>query len=190
MTSVELATSSCAVTVPDQPLNAEPPASARRGQIWAWVPALILVGLLGTQLLVLRNVLDDPTFAIEHDYYQQALDWDAHRARQRSSSALGWQSHASAEVSPGTASAKLLVRLSNARGEALRGARLSLVAFHNARAAHPLQLAAAEVAPGLYEAELGDARPGLWELRLHVVRGADVYDEIVRIDVGPAKGSR
>lgn len=185
MTPVELSTSSAVVTVPGQPLNAEPPAPARRGQIWAWVPMLILVGLIGTQLVVLRNVLDDPTFAIEHDYYQQALDWDAHRARQRSSGALGWKSNASAETSPGTASAKLQVRLSNAGGEALRGARLSLLAFHNARAAHPLQLEAEETAPGLYEAELGDARPGLWELRLHVVRGPDVYDERVRIEVGP-----
>ena len=61
------------------------------GRVWAWVPALLLGGLLGTQLTVLHYVLEDPSFALESDYYRKAVSWDAQRELERASAALGWQ---------------------------------------------------------------------------------------------------
>jgi nitrogen fixation protein FixH len=152
------------------------------GRIWAWVPALLLGGLLGTQLFVLRSALDDPSFSTEEDYYRKAVDWDTHMTRERQSLALGWLATAQVSASPGARSA-LSVRLRDAHDAAVSLAGVRAVAFHNARAAHPLALALVESKPGEYGADLGAARPGLWELRLSVTRGADSYETTVRFEV-------
>ena len=153
------------------------------GRLWAWVPALLLVALVGTQLVVLARVLEDPSFAIEKDYYQQAVDWDAHQARERRSRALGWQATAAADPVPASGVTRLSVRLTDARGQALVGAQLSILAFANTRSAQGIQEVLKETTPGRYEASLGRARSGLWEVRLHAVRGADVYEAVLRLDI-------
>jgi FixH protein len=157
--------------------------SVQAGRLWSWVPALILVSLVGTQLLVLARVLDDPSFAIEKDYYQQAVDWDAHQARQRRSRTLGWQATALADAVAASGLTRLRVRLTDAAGQALVGAQLSILAFANTRSAQGIRQVLRETTPGDYEASLGRARAGLWEVRLNAVRGVDVYEEVFRIDL-------
>ena len=164
------------------------PESASRA--WAWAPLVLLVGLIGTQLVVLGNVLHDPAFATEPDYYQKGVDWDASQAQKRQSSALGWQSalHAESLAVPGHT--LLRVRLDDAHGRALVGARLRATAFHNARAARAFELRFEETAEGSYDEDLGSARAGLWELRLHATRGADSYDRVFRLDLEPVQAAR
>ena len=158
------------------------------GGIWPWVPALLLATLIGTQMTVLVSVLDDPTFATEPDYYRKAVDWDARMARQRQSRALGWAARASVE-SPSPDARELMVHLVDARGLGVSGARLRATALHNARAASPLELAPREVSPGVYRADLGPARPGLWELRLAAQRGEDSYDTTLRFELEPTRSA-
>ena len=156
---------------------------SRRGAgLWPWVPALILVSLLGGQLVVLSSTLDDPTFATERDYYRKAVDWDARMARQRESQALGWSSSARL-VRSASGGARLLVRLTDAHGQPIGGAALRATAFHNARAAQPLELTLREAERGSYEAELGHVRPGLWEVQLSAERDHAEYESTLRVDV-------
>jgi nitrogen fixation protein FixH len=157
------------------------------GRIWPWVPGLLLVGLLGTQLTILGSALDDPTFATEDDYYRKAVDWDAHMQRERQSLALGWRASARVLGSP-SAGSTVSISLLDAHGNPLSSARVHGTAFHNARAAHPLALELTESQPGEYAADLGVARPGLWELRLSVALGSDSYETTLRFDV-PGRGS-
>jgi nitrogen fixation protein FixH len=170
-------------------LGAHDGSRAGEGRFWAWVPGCILVGLLGAQLVVLANVLDDPASAVERDYYQKALDWDAHQARQRQSHALGWQVLSSTVVAPRSGDARLRVRLLDASGSAVAGARIDVLGFPNARSSQIRQLVLAEVSPGAYEAELGPARAGLWEFRLNAVRDADVFEQALRLEL-PLRGKR
>jgi nitrogen fixation protein FixH len=157
------------------------------GRIWPWVPGLLLVGLIGSQLAILGSALDDPTFATEDDYYRKAVDWDAHMARERQSIALGWS--ATARISDSTPlGSAVSVRLLDARGSALTAAQVHAVAFHNARAAHPLRLELRESEPGEYAADLGAAKPGLWELRLAATHGSDSFETTLRFEV-PGRGS-
>jgi nitrogen fixation protein FixH len=150
------------------------------GRLWPWIPALLLGSLIGVQMTVLAFVLDDPTFATEEDYYRKAVDWDARMLRQRQSQALGWTAELSvASTRPHPVS----LQLRDARGNAVSNARVNAVAFHNARARHPLVLALEEVSPGLYHVELGAVRPGLWELRLRASRGRDHHETTHRFEV-------
>jgi len=154
------------------------PASS--GRLWAWVPAGILVSLLGAQLTVLHFVLDDPSFALEPDYYKKAMAWDARREAERQSLALGWQSELS--VSPtGEASRMMLrVRLRDLDGSAMSGATLQVTAFANARASGVHESELREISPGVYEGELPSGRPGLWEFRLQAQRGKDTFQQVLR----------
>lgn len=151
------------------------------GRIWAWVPVLLLGGLLGTQLTVLHYVLDDPSFALESDYYRKAVSWDAQREAERASAALGWS--ARLEATPGAQSTQLRVQLRDASGGALAGASVRVQAFANARAARQFELELRELAPGSYSGELPSAADGLWEFRVRATRGAARFAQIVRLSV-------
>jgi nitrogen fixation protein FixH len=163
--------------------------AARAGRLWAWVPAGILVALLGTQLCVLASVLDDPAASVERDYYQKGLDWDAHQARQRQSQALGWKLVASTDSVPASGHVRLQVLLRDAAGHELSGVRVSVIGFPNARANQIQDLVLQEAAPGRYVVELGPARPGLWEFRLQAVRGADAFEQAFRLDLPAESGA-
>ena len=178
-----------ALGVPD----ASPPRDSRRpsfrlpARVWPWVPALLLVSLLGTQLAVLSSALDDPSFASEPDYYRKALDWDTRQARARQSQALGWTVRAAVD---GRMSATRVVSLSlaDARGVTIDGAALSAIAFPIARAGQARELAFREVAPGLYRAELGVARLGIWELRCSATRGHEHFESTLRFEIEAGVG--
>jgi len=156
-------------------------------RLWPWVPGLLLTALIGTQLWVLSSVLDDPSFATEQDYYRKAVSWDAHMEQTRRSRALGWHARARVE-NPEPGQARLEVELVDAQGRGISGAQLNAVAFANTRAAQPRELGLGEAAPGRYRAELGRARPGLWEVRLEATRGDDRYETKLRFEVFQAGG--
>lgn len=162
----------------------DPPQTSRftLGRLWPWIPAILLTTLIGAQMTVLASVLDDPTFATERDYYRKAVDWDARRATERRSQALGWTARAGVEARSPNVN-PLTVRLVDAHGAAVSGARVHASTFHNARAAHARELALSEVSPGLYGADLGPARPGLWELRLAAERGPDSFEATLRFEL-------
>lgn len=164
-------------------------ASLSSGRWWAWAPALILGGLLGAQLIVLSQVLHDPGFAIERDYYQKAVDWDSARAREQKSRELGWR--AKCGVTPPSASkgAVFHLELEDARGGPVGGARVHVSAFHNARAGRFVELSLREVQPGVYEAELPPGKSGAWEFRISAARHAEVFEQTVRLDRSLAEGS-
>lgn len=161
--------------------TASPSAPAAR--FWACVPALLLVSLIGAQLLVLSRVLHDPAFATEEDYYRKAVDWDAQRARQRQSDALGWQALLSTDSSLEARLTRVRARLTDASGNALTGLRVSALGFHNARSAQTADAALKEVSRGDYAAELPSLRPGVWEFRLRAARGDDVHEQVFRLEV-------
>jgi len=179
---------------PTLDLHPSPPNDSRskfvrwRTAVWPWVPALLLTSLIGMQLAVLSSTLDDPTFATEADYYRKATDWDAQQARARQSQALGWTARARVEASAGAGHA-LSVSLEDARHAAIDGAEVRAIAFHNARAGQPRELILPELSPGVYRAELGAARAGVWELRLSAKRDPDRYETTLRFEIDPAGGS-
>ena len=157
------------------------PASS--GRFWAWVPAGILVSLLGAQLIVLHFVLDDPSFALEPDYYKKAMAWDARREAERQSLALGWQSEFSVTPSGKASRMRLRVRLRGPDGSQISGAALRIVAFANARASGVQESELRESSPGVYEGEISSGRPGLWEFRLQAQRGKDTFQQVLRREI-------
>jgi nitrogen fixation protein FixH len=152
--------------------------------IWRFVPAVLLTLMVGGLVLMAVIAADDPSFAIEKNYYQKAIAWDAHRLQESENNRLGWKLEASiVDVESGV---ELALRLEDRDGQPIRGARLELEAFHNARAAEVLSVSFNEQEIG-YRARLPIRRSGLWELRFVAVRGADRFTLVERREIEVAR---
>jgi nitrogen fixation protein FixH len=160
------------------------------GKPWFWPAAIGFILCLGVGanvvLLVVAN--SDPSFAVEEDYYQKGLDWDAKRAQDARNEALGWHLDLAAVAAVGeeTPSLELTVALRDPDRVAVDGAALTIEAFPLARSATVDRAAFRAVGGGLYRASLPFRRPGLWEFRIRVERGDDVFTWLTQKDVeGP-----
>jgi len=149
-----------------------------------------IVGVLGVTVaanLVLLYAAGDRNGAVvERDYYRKGLAWDSTLALRARSAALGWR--ADAAIDPlRDRTARVTVTLAGADGAPVRGAALVVSAIHNTRADRPVTGALQEEAPGRYAGTLALDRPGLWELRLEAVRGADRFETSVTAEPGAAR---
>jgi hypothetical protein len=157
---------------------------SRAGAIWAWVPALLLAAMfigLGAMAYI---AIDDPSFALESNYYDKAVHWDQSQQRARDSRALGLNLALSAPLAL-SETGKVTVQLSvtDRKRLAFSGADVALDAFPNAYANRVQRLILREIKPGLYVGELSQGVRGLWELRVIVTQGALRYDQVLRADV-------
>jgi nitrogen fixation protein FixH len=129
----------------------------------------------------------DEAFAVEPDYYRKAVNFDDEMALRAASLALGWIVDPTLELgtpdTPGTVSA--VVRDSS--GALVTGARVELLAMHNARASRQLTATLAEGEAGRYRAPLDAQRPGEWELRFLVTRGSERFAVRARVDAAPGR---
>lgn len=156
---------------------------------WKWAPVALLGSLLsglGTMVFIATG---DPSFAVEPEYYQKALDWDRERAQQANNERLGYQLTVSVRA-PGAGGAReLVLQFVDAAGQPIHGASVEVSAFHNARAAEIVRRRLVERDPGIYVQELPLKRLGLWELRFVTQRSGVRFTHVARVDV-TAHGSR
>ncbi|TWT41699.1 FixH [Phycisphaerae bacterium RAS1] len=173
---------------PQTPTLAPPPA---RPAVWFW-PALVFA-LLGMQVVICGAIIyasnTDPTFAVEPDYYQKSLNWDAAQAQQRAQNALGWtlSLDVSSTATP-LGQRQLRCRLADRDGQPLEGAAVSAEAFHHARGNERTRIDFTAAAPGSYEAAALLRKPGVWEFRFDVRRGEQSFVITQTIDVRQAIG--
>jgi nitrogen fixation protein FixH len=137
-----------------------------------WFP-LMLVGLLlvsvGANIYLIVRATNDPSFAVEPDYYAKAVAWDELQAERARSEELGWA------MSVAAGHDALEVELRDALGRPVDGAEVEVVAFHNARASERIEARLRPRGRGIYEVERSFPRPGLWEYRFTAVRGDDKF---------------
>lgn len=160
------------------------PGRHRKGGHWPYLIVALLAVSLSANLALLVLAVDDPSFAVEPDYYEKAMAWDARRAQERRNEELGW----SLELKVGAArslpgSRRIEVLLLDREGLTIEDATVRLETFHNARAGNILETTLAAEGEGRYAALLPLRRPGLWEFRFVVERGEETYTETLLRDV-------
>ena len=144
----------------------------------------IIVGALTVHALAWIAVAvlatSNPSYAVEEDYYDKAVAWDAKRQQDAVNADLGWQLIADVEppALPG-APAVVQVTLVDAAGRPIDGATVDLEMFHNARADLILRERLAGDGAGRYSCELPMRRNGRWEMRFDVRRGAERFTAVV-----------
>lgn len=159
-----------------------------KGRLWpvALVSVLALTVLANLAMWI---VAADPNgSAVEPDSYRKALAWDRAQEQGAMNRALGWKVSARFASGAGTtAPTALEVSLVDAAGRPLEGARVGVIAIHNALAAHPVALTLSSAASGVYVGRAVFARTGLWELRFTVLKEGRTFTADVRADA-PANG--
>jgi hypothetical protein len=131
--------------------------------------------------------IDDPSFALEPDYYDKAVHWDRSQAEARASQALGFRLEPSRAFSAnpdGSVDVELTLR--DRQGTPLHGAEVRVEAFPIAVATRVEQRSLQETGLGVYRARLRGGTSGLWELRCVVAYGAARYRQVLRVEI--AKG--
>jgi nitrogen fixation protein FixH len=129
----------------------------------------------------------DASFAVEPDYYRKAVDWDRTMAQEARNAELGWRVSARLEPIDG-GRARLVARVADRDGRPVTDAAVVAEAFPSARARDIASFTLAPAGPdGAYVVTLTRARPGLWELRLRVTRGEQVFTRTLSQDLAVAR---
>src|SRR5688500_20140504 len=94
----------------------------KRGLCWPIAVTGILATTVAANIWVMMIASDDPSFAIEEDYYRKALAWDTTLAQAARNAALGW--HLTPEMGPigNEGRAVLPARLTDSLGAAIQNA--------------------------------------------------------------------
>jgi nitrogen fixation protein FixH len=154
----------------------------------------LIVALLSAQVLLMfvavYATVADGSFAVEPNYYQQSMKWDATMAQRRHNEHLGWQVELSlADQASIFGDRKVFCRLVDRDGIPLDGAVIELVAFAHARGNDRLSASLTAAGDGRYEATMRINRPGKWEFRLAVQRGAETFTHTELRDVSLRGGA-
>lgn len=153
------------------------PLGLRRVPKMLWM----VFGLLAMNFTIvgitISRATGDPHMAVEPNYYERAVAWDESVRAGAASDALGWSvAVESAVVSGETAGRVVTIRLTDASGEPLTGAAVEVCVFHHAYARARVDLVCEEVGGGVYRARMAQTPPGLHEVRIRAVRGADRFE--------------
>jgi nitrogen fixation protein FixH len=165
------------------------PASIRRrrsGAYWPWLIIALLAAGAGANVALLVVTARDTSFAVEPDYYRKALEWDATMAQQVRNATLGWSVRVVFEPAAEPGLTRLVARVTDRAGDDIVGAEVGIETFHSAHASHVLTANLAPESSGAYTATLPLDRSGLWEVRVRVVRGEQVFTASIDHDL-PAR---
>jgi nitrogen fixation protein FixH len=156
---------------------------------WTW-PAIV-IGILTVTVLgnlwVMRIARSDPSFAIEENYYQRAVNFDVQRGVEQRSDRLGWTLELSAGPASSAGSA-LLATLRDADGALVDSAAVTVRLTRVARAHTVIPVPLAPVTGG-YGALVPFDAPGLWDVALEARRGTARFVTEQRLDVAAGPGA-
>ncbi|MCU0618023.1 MAG: FixH family protein [Gemmatimonadaceae bacterium] len=158
----------------------------KKGLGWPIGIATILFATVASNVGVILITKDDPSFAVEPDYYRKAVEWDSTSARRARSDALGWQVTPTVQV--GGTNSELSLTLVDAQGAPIDGATIAGELLHVARASQ-MQTVQFTARNGGYVATVQMPRAGVWELRLDATRGDQRFLRTVRLETALADAS-
>jgi nitrogen fixation protein FixH len=146
----------------------------KNGAWFPWMLVAILLVSVGANIYLIIRATNDPSFAVEPDYYAKAVDWDRIQAQKAESDALGWN------IVVDAGHAELRVELSDRLGQPISGALVEVEAFHNARAADRIRGVMIPRGGGAYAFEGPFERAGIWEYRITATTGDYTFRHVAQ----------
>jgi nitrogen fixation protein FixH len=154
----------------------------KRGTWWPIGITLVLATTVAGNIWVAKIASDDPSFAIEPDYYNKAITWDSTLAQGRENVQLGWRLTPVFAVAPRTGKAELRATLTDSTGAPITGAVVKVSALPVARANEVHEATLTPLGAGEYSAQLDSQRDGQWELRFDVRAGSLHFTDVARVE--------
>lgn len=149
----------------------------------AWM-GLVVVFLAVNAAFVVTAMVTSPGLVAE-DYYEQGRAYEQTAiTRLAAQNQLGWETRLEVPQRIVTHGADVY-RFSavDARGVPVTDAEVNIMAYRPSDADADFRTPLTEIAPGLYQANLSFALPGIWDLNINVTRGDDSYQQTQRISV-------
>jgi len=155
----------------------------KRGMWWPIGLAGVLAATVAANIWVAVLANDDPSFAIEPDYYRKAVAWDTTLAQARHNALLGWRLTPGMSAIASDGSSLLSARLTDSTGSAISGAviRVSALAVARASDVHDMTLTPS-AGTGNYAVRFDARRAGEWELRFDATLGAEHFTQVSRVE--------
>jgi len=144
------------------------------GAWFPWMLVAILFVSVGANIYLIVRATNDPSFAVEPDYYAKAVEWDDIQSQRAASEALGWSMVVDARHT------ELRVRLTDPLGRPIEDAIVGVEAFHNARASERIVDTMTPRGEGVYVLEGSFERSGIWEVRLEALRDGRRFTHVTR----------
>lgn len=154
----------------------------KRGGWWPVGITCVLAATVAANIWVMIIAKDDPSFAIEPDYYKKAVAWDSTLARATESARLGWRLTPRLSPIAADGGARLSATLSDSTGAPIAGAVVRVSALPVARANEVHEVTLAASVPGEYVTHFEARRPGQWELRFDVRTASAHFTEVARVE--------
>ena len=154
----------------------------KRGTWWPIGITGVLAVTVAANIWVAKIASEDPSFAIEQDYYQKAIAWDSTLAQANRNTQLGWR--LTPELGPIGSNGRLRVsaRLTDAAGAPISAATVRVSALQIARASQVHEATLAALGAGEYDAQIDARLPGQWELRFDVRAGSAHFTDVARVE--------
>ncbi|MEO8000018.1 MAG: FixH family protein [Gemmatimonadaceae bacterium] len=140
------------------------------GSAWPIGVSVILGVTVIGNLAVMRIANSDPSFAIESDYYQKAVNFDSTISLERKSATLGWTTVSNIAFDSSATTTRLTVSIVDKAHQPVTGLTVNVDALFNARANEIQHLRLPETSPGVYSAPIGVGHAGEWEVRINATR--------------------
>ena len=161
----------------------------KRGMGWPIGVIVILAASMAANILMMRIANDDPSFAVEPDYYRKAVLYDSTLAQTHRNLDLGWGVQAFADSIARGRPTRLRVVLRDERAQPLLGAVVDATVLFNARANDLVTATLTDDGAGVYSATFPINTPGEWEVRVNVTRDTSHFTSSTRLTAVRATGS-
>lgn len=157
-----------------------------RGMFWPILITTMLGAHVVAGIVVITVSVSDPSFAVEENYYEKAMDWDQTARQRATNDRLAWRVDLSPRVHAGRhPTHDVELTLSDATGAPLDGASVRIECFPNIRASERVTLNAATDANGHATVALDPDHFGLWEFRLRITHEDSVFTHRHRTQIAP-----
>lgn len=153
----------------------------KAGMGWPIGIVAILGASVAANMVMMRIANNDPSFAVEPDYYRKAVFYDSTMAQTHRNLDLGWDVQTSADSIVQGKPTRLRVVLRDERARPVLGAVVQASVLFNARANDLTTATLTDEGTGVYSATLPINAPGVWEVRVNATRDTSHFTSSTRL---------
>lgn len=153
----------------------------KAGMGWPIGIIAILGASVAANMVMMRIANNDPSFAVEPDYYRKAVFYDSTMAQTHRNLDLGWDVQTSADSIVQGKPTRLRVVLRDERARPVLGAVVQATVLFNARANDLTTATLTDEGTGVYSATLPINAPGVWEVRVNATRDTSHFTSSTRL---------
>lgn len=171
----------------DRPQSNQPRTFFSRGLHWPVLVTLLFLGNIALAVTVIVISTGDPSFAVEPDYYDKALNWNDEIEQRTQNQRLGWSVRLAERptILAGADHTDLTLVILDQDAEPIDNASMEIIALPVARADRAQSITGRTIGAGRYTARLTNPIPGKWQIRVRVAHNDHTFTHTLTTSLSP-----